>query len=211
MRADLFEKRCIHCARSITRSTSSRDHIPSKFLLLHPYPYNIDTIRICADCNKSFAQDEEYMAAFLGTLLWKGGEALSRLETIIESNWTLQDDLDDGLFVDTADVEPRIALEPNEQRLRRVVSKNAVGHMFLAIGHALRPSKISICALENLPKSVREELFDSSPEWITVQEGAYRYQLVDQHAFAVRSVIHEFLATEALWLPKDRTHSGLLT
>lgn len=207
MKTDLVEKRCIHCARAITRSTSSRDHIPSKFLLVHPYPDNIETIRVCTECNRSFAQDEEYMAAFLGTLLWNGDEPKSQLERILESNWVLQDDLDDSLFIVTSDAKQRIALEPDEQRLRRVVSKNAVGHMFLALGVAPRPSKISICVLENLPYAVREGLYGLSTGWITVQEGAYRYQLVDQGALVVRSVIHEFLATETIW-PSPIGHSA---
>lgn len=139
------------------------------------------------------------MAAFLGTLLWHGVEPLSRLERILDSNWTLQDDLDNALVVDTNGPEIRVSLQPDETRMRRVVTKNAVGHLYLTRGVARNPSKVSFCALENLPDDAREALFGASSAWTIIQKGTYRFEVSDNGIFSVRSVIHEYLATETLW------------
>ena len=139
------------------------------------------------------------MAAFLGALLWEGDGPQSRLERILESNWTLQGDLEDALVVDTDSAGIRVALEPDEERLRKVVTKNAVGHLYLAHGIARPPSKVSMCARENLPDDAREKHFGMSSAWITTQEGTNRYQVISQGMIVVRSVIHEYLVTEALW------------
>jgi hypothetical protein len=36
-------------------------------------------------------------------------------------------------------------------------------------------------------------------DWVTVQEGTYRYAVAQVGRMRVRSVIHEYLATEVLW------------
>ena len=35
--------------------------------------------------------------------------------------------------------------------------------------------------------------------WVNVQEGVYRYRVEQHGGFLVRSVLHEFLATEVYW------------
>src|SRR5271154_4070364 len=60
---------CIHCGESIAGPETNRDHVPSKCLLQEPRPENLPVVRVCKACNKGFSLDEEYLAAFLGSVL----------------------------------------------------------------------------------------------------------------------------------------------
>jgi hypothetical protein len=59
---------CIHCGRPIAGLEASRDHIPTKSLLLRS-PSNSPVVQICKACNEGFSLDEEYLVAFLGSVL----------------------------------------------------------------------------------------------------------------------------------------------
>lgn len=161
----------------------------------------MSTVRICSDCNNSFSDDEEYFAAFLGLLLWGDRQPQSRVEKVLDSNWALQDKLNDCLAVEIFNGEPHVRLEPDEKRLRSVVAKNAVGHLFVALGEASRPSKVAVCALESLPTAIQNQLLGRSEEWNVVQEDVYRFQISTTEPRVIRSVIHEYLVTEAVWSP----------
>lgn len=60
---------CIHCGNCLEAGDANRDHVPSKCLLLEPYPANLPVIPVCKACNEGFSPDEEYMATFLGCVL----------------------------------------------------------------------------------------------------------------------------------------------
>ena len=197
-------KHCIHCNKALTRASSNRDHVPSKCLLNEPYPANLKTVRICSDCNRSFSPSEEYVAALLATLLWDDEEPPSRLGRILESNWKLQDRLDEALVVENSGPEVRVALEPDLNAVEVVVRKNAIGHLWLATGVALPPLTVFTCPLDNLPTEARENLFGQRGDWLVVQKGTYRFNVVkaygiDLNMVFVRSVIHETIATETVF------------
>ena len=156
------------------------------------------TVRICKSCNNSFAPDEEYMSGFLGVMLWDDDMPPSRVSRVLDSNWAIQDDLDDRLVVTD---EGCVAIEPDEDRLRKVIAKNAVGHLHCVTGVSpiSQPERISICPLQALPEEAREVLFGPGPEWTVSQEGTYRFQVIEHGAIFIRSVIHEYLGTEAVW------------
>lgn len=189
---------CCHCGREITRSTSTLDHVPSKCFLEKPFPANLTTLRICIGCNNSFASDEEYMSAFLGMLLWDGDNPPSRISRILDSNWVIQDDFDHRLAVTD---EGYITIEPDEDRLRNVIAKNAVGHLhsFTGTSPISHPDKVSMCPLANLPSEARVALFKPNADWTIAQQDKYRFKVIEHGAVVVRSVIHEYLGTEAIW------------
>ena len=60
---------CIHCTGNFPALKATRDHIPSKCLLLEPLPTNLPVIAICETCNGSYSLDEEYMMVFLEVVL----------------------------------------------------------------------------------------------------------------------------------------------
>jgi hypothetical protein len=60
---------CVHCARPLASVKKSRDHVPTKTLLLRPYPANLPIVDVCHACNQSFRHDEQYLVALLSAIL----------------------------------------------------------------------------------------------------------------------------------------------
>ena len=60
---------CIHCGASIGGVETNEDHVPSRALLLKPYPANLPVVRVCTTCNNGFSMDEEYLFLFLRCVL----------------------------------------------------------------------------------------------------------------------------------------------
>ena len=55
---------CIYCGKP----AETREHVPSKSLLIEPFPENLPTIPACFECNNGFSADEEYFVCFLEIL-----------------------------------------------------------------------------------------------------------------------------------------------
>jgi hypothetical protein len=75
---------CAYCGRN---RKLTKDHVPPKLLLEHPYPPNLWTVPACYDCNGSFKADDEYTQAVLtGDLraTWNSA-AQSNLRRVVRS------------------------------------------------------------------------------------------------------------------------------
>ena len=64
-----YKNFCIHCGSGLRSDESNRDHVPTKGLLNPPYPENLPVVEVCRPCNSGFSSDEEYLIAFLGSVL----------------------------------------------------------------------------------------------------------------------------------------------
>ena len=53
---------CTHCGVVFDPANATKDHAPSKCLLDRPLPANLPTVMSCSSCNRSLAEDEEYLA-----------------------------------------------------------------------------------------------------------------------------------------------------
>ena len=75
----------------------------------------------------------------------------------------------------------------------------SIGHVAIETG-LTAPSDpvISFAALNSLPL-IGHELFHKSPSWRVVEPDLYRYVVLAEPVLIVRTVIWEFLATEAMW------------
>ena len=125
---------CIHCGALIGTEESSRDHVPTKGLLNPPYPENLPVVEVCRQCNAGFSSDEEYLIAFLGSVLTGSTRPdpvrfriaagiLNRspvLRRRIDRSQTIQETLWDG---------PEMLWRPEYDRIERVIVKNARGHI----------------------------------------------------------------------------------
>jgi hypothetical protein len=118
---------------------TTADHVVARCLLEKPYPANLPTVDACADCNRSYSLDEEYFLAVLahvGVTSWlkdktsEGGQ--------VDRMLTRRPALDERIL-ESLVVLPggRVALEPEQARLQRVVQKIALG-LFL---HRYRPTR----------------------------------------------------------------------
>lgn len=118
-------------------------------------------------------------------------------------------------------------LFPDTDKVRRVIIKNARGHAYHDIGEPLReePDHVAFIPLEQLSPEQRAafeaagtgmelagwpevgsrmtvQLLDGEVMvggWITVEAGRYRYSIDWSDAVTVKTVIWEYLATEARW------------
>ena len=220
---------CLHCGGWLAALNTNRDHVPTKSILREPLPANLPIVEVCQVCNSSFSGDEEYFVALLsdfqsgttdpvGQIHLRGrkiAESQQRLRRLIEAGKTETLSL-------LGDAE--IHWQFDESRIQRVILKNARGHAFYEYGEPMleKPDRIDFRPLIRLTAGQRaqfEDLGDTDgwPEvgsrmltrvmtgqdidggWIVVQDGIYRYSVTQSGGIIVRSIIHEYLATEVVW------------
>lgn len=220
---------CIHCGEWLGTVDINRDHVPSRNLLLKPYPKNLPIVQVCKPCNESFSLDEEYFTTFLSCVLSgttdpedqqnpRAGRALKRrtkLKMRIEHAKKEEKSLDG---------ETRTVWNPEVERMNRVILKNARGHAFYEYSEPMlaKPESVWAIPLESLTSDERAEFEnidsggfcpevgsrmmtrvitgqDLSGDWVIVQDGVYKYSVVQQGVILVRSVLFEYLATQVYW------------
>lgn len=220
---------CVHCTMWIGQVESNHDHVPSKSLLRKPYPENLPTVDVCKSCNQKFSVDEEYFAAFLGCVLSgttdPGRQPDPRVQRILTRSPKLRERIEAAraesgtLF----DHEPRVVWAPEEDRIKRVILKNARGHAYYEYGEPMleQPAGLWFAPLELLEPEERSQFEnvqrdvwpevgsrmltrvvtgqDLSDGWVIAQEDVYRYAVIPEGRLMVRSVMHEYLATEVRW------------
>jgi hypothetical protein len=220
---------CIHCGSYLNQIEINRDHVPSKSLLLKPYPAELPVVEVCKACNTSFSQDEEYFIAFLGSVIAGTTDPKSQkiptAKRILERNEKLRARIgrSQKIFTTIGD-QSRSVWSPENDRINNVIIKNARGHAMYEYGEPMldRPISIWSAALESLKASEREtfEVVDFGggfPEvgsrmmtrvfagqdlmdgWVYVQDDVYRYAVTQQGGLCVKSVLFEYLATEVIW------------
>lgn len=223
---------CIQCGATLGEVATSCDHVPSKALLRRPYPENLPVVDTCVACNKGFSPDEEYLHLFLHCVLRgstdparhpdpKVARALQRHEKLrarIERSKT---------EYRTIGGETGCVWKPEEERVERIVVKNARGHVFYEYGEPMlgEPTHVMTLPLTAMSASERhdfeyagvvEELAgwpevgsrmmtrvftgqDMRDGWIIVQDDVYRFRVRQHCGIVVRSVLSEHLATEVYW------------
>ena len=148
---------CIHCGALIRTEESSRDHVPTKGLLNPPHPYNLPVVEVCRQCNVGFSSDEEYLIAFLGSVLsgstrpdpvrfHTAAGILNRSPVLgrrIDRSQTVQGNLSGGA---------EVLWEPELDRIERVIVKNARGHVLYEIGEPIlgQPSHVGSCPIPTM-------------------------------------------------------------
>lgn len=219
---------CVHCGAWIDAVASNFDHAPSKALLREPHPANLPVVRVCVACNSGNSLDEEYFATFLGCVLAGSTDPDAQLDSRIARTLRRSPKLRSRIeaakkAVPAADGLPRLIWEPEWDRVKRVVLKNARGHAFYEYGEPMldAPQQIWVKPLETLTDDERtalEDLIgagwsevgsrmltrclsgqDLEGAWVVVQPGVYRYTVGQNGGLTVRTIIAEYLATEVSW------------
>ncbi len=153
---------CIHCSAPLATRRVNRDHVPSKALLRKPYPVNLPSVNVCVACNGSFAQDEEYAVAFLGSVL-AGSTDPSNPDNFASGILARSPHL--KMRIERAKTryktiggETRALWKPELERINRVVLKNARGHAFFECGEPMldEPSRIEVVPLMALTGGDRD-------------------------------------------------------
>lgn len=131
---------CVYCGRP----ADTRDHAPPKTLLERKYPPNLFAVWACGPCNRGFARDEEYFIAVLSQIataptlsarIAEGGSvdrALTRspgLDRRIINSLSVSDN-------------GRVMLQPERDRVNRIVAKIAFGIFIRRYGVVPAPEEV---------------------------------------------------------------------
>jgi hypothetical protein len=165
---------CIHCGQRIADNETNRDHVPSKSILLKPYPANLPIVQICKACNSGFSHDEEYLIAFLGSVLAGCTDPEKQTHPtaarILRRSQKLRARIEAAKSeYRTQGGEVRLVWSPESDRINRVVLKNARGHAFYEIGEPMLnpPTHVWSAPLESLSAEQRTDFEDAGfgPFW----------------------------------------------
>ena len=209
---------CIHCGTALGAVDINRDHVPSKSLLLKPYPTNLPVVEVCVTCNRSFSLDEEYTVAFLGSVLAGSTDPTNPSNPaagILARNPKLRSRIERyKTEYRTVGGGTQIAWKPELERVNRVVVKNARGHVFFEYGEPMLEKPQYVASMPLMPLNAEERAkFESvqmgpawpevgsrmltrmitgqdlSDGWVIVQDGIYRYAVSQQNGIVVKSVL----------------------
>ncbi len=230
------ERTCVHCGIKLDETNSTQEHIPSKSLLMKPYPEELMTTAACRECNSSFSRDEEYLAALLSAVLTGSTDPQKQKNAGMAKTFMRQQGLrarieEARIETETLFGESEITFVPEPERVNRVIVKNARCHASYDLDRWLveKPETVIAVPLQLLSQEQYEEFetayselglwseigtrmfqrmrFQVDPRqadmfgsWVIVQDGVYRYTAEDWgDSVSVKSVIHEYLATEVYW------------
>ena len=139
-----------------------------------PYPENLPVVNVCKQCNSGFASDEEYLIAFLGSVLSGSAspnpDLFPKAAGILTHSPRLRGRIARSRTVQgTLWGETEILWEPELARIERVTVKNARGHVLYEMSEPMfsKPSCVRIGPLSRLDARQRDQFEDipSSALW----------------------------------------------
>jgi|SRR5690606_9134651 len=217
---------CVFCGDE----PGTQDHVPSKIFIDDPTPKNLPTVEACLKCNNGFSLDEEYFGCFLESVICGTVDVEKVSREKIRKIYNRKPDLAARILSSQSiDLFGQIAWEPEEERIGRIVTKLARGHVAyeLSLPQMDEPDTVSFFPLPLLNEKQRDafenisyaelaiwpefgsrafhrilgvEPFGNEPgPWIVVQGGRYRYSVIQDGGVKVRIVLSEYLACEIIW------------
>lgn len=131
---------CVYCGRA----ADTKEHCPPRLLLEREYPRNLRTLRACRKCNESYSSDEQYFLAILAQIstnptLTAKIEQGGSIDRALVNSPGLEQRISRSLSVD---VDGRVVLQPEMDRLHRVIQKIAAGLYALKYGKAIAIDRI---------------------------------------------------------------------
>ena len=208
---------CIFCHRYFSELT--REHTPSKILMNEPLPENLPIVYSCKECNSSFSLDEEYIACIIECARCKSTQICDLERLKVRQILLKQKNLYDKIKRDNG------ANDIN--RMKNVVTKLSICHLLFETNTLVEHNpdyfnfffrdNVSIDKIDNFNKVneiyIMPEisrcydnilLMDSGEKlfynWVTVQEGQYRYLCeYAEEMYVVKIVISEYAYFEIRW------------
>ena len=219
---------CMPCPEDSHSGRYNRDHIPTKALLNPPYPENLMAVGMCQECNSGFAKDEEYLNAFLASVISGSIEPdplqFPTASRILAYNPSLRNRIDAARRIEGAPGKDLVVIwTPELERIERVIVKNARGHVLVELGQAiaLPPTRVNIAPIEQLTPlylgqfenpqglsgwpEVGSRLMLRLLETGEVQDGGWIevqdgiYRYTVDELPSVRVILREYLAAEVAW------------
>ena len=115
---------CIYCGKP----AETREHIPSKSLLIGPFPENLSTIPACFECNNGFSADEECFVCFLELQksMVCGNYSISKhANDILAKKESLHRLIESQISSKGSYIYPSF----DTKRFKRIITKLAIGHV----------------------------------------------------------------------------------
>ncbi len=153
---------CIHCGISLEKFKISKEHIPSKCLLMEPYPKELMTMNSCHKCNARSASDEQYLYALLSAVLAGStspeGQNTQKAVRTFKSSPRLRSMIEQSKTeIETLFGEIETSFFPDRKRVDHVVVKNARCHALYELDQALSwdPDQVAAVPLQHLTPEQR--------------------------------------------------------
>ena len=132
----------MHCGKLFDGEKFTKDHVPSKSLLVNRKSKQLPVVDVCPDCNNQSAKDEEYFAVLLASVISgstdvdpdrfpSASRAIARSPRLRERMERCRKERSS----DAGDAE--VYWVPELDRVRRVLTKNARGHVLFETGKAV--------------------------------------------------------------------------
>ena len=205
---DRLKDGCAYCG---TKTSYTRDHVPSKILLDEPYPENIPIVNSCKCCNSSFSEDELYLAALLECISSNSADLnylkREKIKKAFEHSPLLQRRLSEARILDSEDKTIwNVELPRIENVLRKLVFGHACYELYPVY---FAEMEMKYAPLHTLSEELQDRFFYNpyssidvlpelgtrafmgvivagqnqfyAPEWIIVQEGRYRYAVTEEN------------------------------
>lgn len=211
---------CIYCGAM----ADTRDHVPSRILLDHPYPSNMNIVPACNLCNNRFSRDEAYLACIIDCAQSGGLVEVKRkkVRDLLDSNVSLASKIHNQTVISLEGQR----LLPEMNRVSNVIVKIARGHLYYECSEIFlhEPSYLMIKPFHSMSeieikeygKCHRVRIFPEigsrafvkhfasqklgiSHDWEVVQVGRYRF-MVDYSNITIKFVLSEYLACEVGWI-----------
>jgi hypothetical protein len=133
---------CLHCGGGLSALDTSRDHVPSKSILREPYPPNLPVVAVCKSCNEGYSKDEQYFVAFLASVL--AGSTDPKAHSHDAARRTLGKNVKLRARIERSKTsyqtragETQLVWKPEQDRVDRVLVKNARGHAYFEYGEPM--------------------------------------------------------------------------
>ena len=151
---DRHKGRCFHCGFPIGTHETNREHIPTKSLLVKPFPRDLPVIKVCSKCNESYSKDEEYLSAFISAVLSGTVEPdQQKLEIgrrVFSRNSALKNRIQRSKReFETLSGGRETVWMPETKRIERIAEKNARAHAFFENGEPMftKPTQVLVFPL----------------------------------------------------------------
>lgn len=132
---------CIYCN---VGGEETRDHVPSRVFLDHPFPDNLPVVPACYACNNSFATDEEYLACLIECAIAGSTEPgpihRPRVAHMLRRSPALRSRLESAKSI----TDGQVFFTPEEARVKSIILKLARGHAAFELSWPLRDQPTSV-------------------------------------------------------------------
>lgn len=180
---------CIYCGNP----PDTRDHVPSKCLLEHPYPSNLPVVGCCSTCNHGFSKDEEYFVCLIESVLCGSTDPEKIRRPSVAKIMQNSPALRKRIEASRTETNGQIAFTPETERIYNVMLKLAQGHVAFELSQLCytKPSHFWYGPLSSLPEENQDVFHSVHFQQIFGEIGSRNMQRLQVTQMTVKSETEE--------------------